>query len=378
MRFSVDQLARPLLDADPDASPAVRVRAAGRLMTLLENEPQRLPELYRAASAAGASADRLQPGMLVGITGAPGSGKSTLTDAVVTAYRARFPERRIGVVAVDPSSPFTGGAVLGDRVRMMRHATDPNVFVRSLASRGRLGGLSLGVKGVIRAMALAGCDLVLLETVGVGQSEVEVVRVADITLVVMAPGQGDSVQMLKAGLMEAGDFFVINKADRDGAAALYAQLLASLQLGERPVLAARDPAKLKAGVALPIAGCHVDTATAVDDLAMQARPGIEVHLVSAQEGTGIEPLLDSLENQRVVKQSTWAERRDRALHEEVREAILEAGRGRLERTLGTNGGMEAVVSRLLSGAATIEQIADEVLRMTARDDSVQGPAFEGR
>src|SRR5690606_7061023 len=163
-----------------------------------------------AVAAAGAPADRLQPGMPVGITGAPGSGKSTLTDALVAEHRARFPERKTGVVAVDPSSPFTGGAVLGDRARPVRHATDPRAFVRSLASRGRLGGLSLGVRGVVRAMALAGCDTVLLETVGVGQSEVEVVRVADLTLVVLAPGQGDGVQMLKAGLMEAGDFFVIN------------------------------------------------------------------------------------------------------------------------------------------------------------------------
>jgi LAO/AO transport system kinase len=132
----------------------------------------------------------------------------------VAEYRQRYPDRKLGVLAVDPSSPFTGGAVLGDRVRMMRHATDPNVFIRSLATRGHLGGLTLGVRGMLRVMGLIGCDLVLLETVGVGQSEVEVAGVADLVMVVMAPGQGDSVQMLKAGLMEVGDIFAINKADR--------------------------------------------------------------------------------------------------------------------------------------------------------------------
>ena len=162
------------------------LRAAARLMSIMTDQPQRLAELL-----AG-SRDWPQPRLVLGITGAPGSGKSTLTDHLATEFRKRHPDRRLGIVAVDPSSPFTGGALLGDRVRMMRHATDPGVFIRSLASRGHLGGLALGAKGVVRVMGLIGCDVVIVETVGVGQSEVEIAQSADYVMVVLAPGQGDS------------------------------------------------------------------------------------------------------------------------------------------------------------------------------------------
>lgn len=197
-----------------------RVRAAGRLMTLLEDCPQLLPSV-------SAELPR-RPGLVVGFTGAPGTGKSTLVDAVVAELRRRDTEVRIGVIAVDPSSPFTGGSVLGDRVRMMRHALDPLVFIRSLATRGQLGGLGPGVQGVLRVMALLDCDTVIIETVGVGQTEIEVARVADRVAVVLAPGAGDSIQMLKAGLMEVGDVFVVNKADAAGADALHRTLMQAL------------------------------------------------------------------------------------------------------------------------------------------------------
>ncbi|MBE3132632.1 MAG: methylmalonyl Co-A mutase-associated GTPase MeaB, partial [Acidobacteria bacterium] len=204
-------------------------------MTQLEDEPHRLPELFRAVAdtdgCRAAPPGCLLPRVVLGITGAPGSGKSTLADALVREYRQRHPDRRIGVIAVDPSSPFTGGAVLGDRVRMMRHATDPMVFVRSMATRGHLGGLTLGVRAVIRVMALIGCDVVMVETVGVGQSEIEVAGVADLVLIVLAPGQGDSIQLLKAGLMEIGDLFLVNKADRPEASHLHSYVLAMLKLG---------------------------------------------------------------------------------------------------------------------------------------------------
>ena len=224
---------RELVQAAAASGPG-SIRPAARLMTLVADAPWRLPEIYQATGSLEGidSARLLLPRLLVGVTGAPGSGKSTLTDGLIREYRRRQPDRRVGVVAVDPSSPFTGGAVLGDRVRMMRHATDPMVFVRSMASRGHLGGLALGVKGVIRVMGLIGCDVVFIETVGVGQSEVEVASVADLVMIVMAPGQGDSVQLLKAGLMEIGDVFLVNKADRPDAARLHSELLAMLRIAQ--------------------------------------------------------------------------------------------------------------------------------------------------
>jgi LAO/AO transport system kinase len=152
---------------------------------------------------------------VVGLTGPPGVGKSTTTSALVTALRRRG--RKVGVLAVDPSSPFSGGALLGDRVRMGEHATDEGVFIRSMASRGHLGGLAWSTPQALRVLDAAGCDVVLIETVGVGQSEVEVVALADTTVVLLAPGMGDGVQAAKAGILEVADIFAVNKADRDGA-----------------------------------------------------------------------------------------------------------------------------------------------------------------
>ena len=151
----------------------------------------------------------------MGLTGPPGVGKSTTTSALVTALRRRG--RKVGVLAVDPSSPFSGGALLGDRVRMGEHATDEGVFIRSMASRGHLGGLAWSTPQALRVLDAAGCDVVLIETVGVGQSEVEVVALADTTVVLLAPGMGDGVQAAKAGILEVADVFAVNKADRDGA-----------------------------------------------------------------------------------------------------------------------------------------------------------------
>lgn len=164
----------------------------------------------------------------VGVTGSPGVGKSTLVGELVTALRAQG--RRVGVLAVDPSSPFTGGAVLGDRVRMQRHATDPGVYIRSMASRGHLGGLSWATPQAVRVLDAAGFDVVVIETVGVGQSEVEVAGLADTTVVVLAPGLGDGVQAAKAGILEVADVLVVNKADRDGAGQVVRDLTAMLRL----------------------------------------------------------------------------------------------------------------------------------------------------
>jgi len=200
-------------------------RAVGRLISLVENASP----LLRDATAA------LMPyvghARVVGLTGSPGVGKSTTTSALVSAFRAR--DLRVGVLAVDPSSPFSGGALLGDRVRMQDHATDTGVFIRSMASRGHLGGLSWSTPQALRVLDAAGCDVVLVETVGVGQAEVEVASLADSTLVLVAPGMGDAIQAAKAGILEIADIFVVNKADRDGADQAARDLRHMLSLGER-------------------------------------------------------------------------------------------------------------------------------------------------
>jgi LAO/AO transport system kinase len=184
-------------------------RAVARLVSLVEDEAPELPEVMALLAPSGGRA------RVVGLTGAPGVGKSTATSALVSAYRARG--ERVGVVAVDPTSPFSGGALLGDRVRMQEHATDPGVYIRSMASRGHLGGLAWSTPQALHVLDGAGCDVVLVETVGVGQSEVEVAGLCDTVVVLLAPGAGDDVQAAKAGILEIGDVYVVNKADRDGA-----------------------------------------------------------------------------------------------------------------------------------------------------------------
>lgn len=211
------------------AAVQARGQALARLLTRIEAEdPVALAEAVRAEAASGGT------GHVVGLTGSPGVGKSTLTGALIQAVRARG--QSVGVLAVDPSSRKTGGAVLGDRLRMIGSAPDPEVFIRSIASRGRLGGLSTTTPAAVAALAGAGFDLVLVEAVGAGQSEIDIADVADTTVVVAAPGMGDSVQALKAGLLEVGDVFVVNKADRAGAGQTESQLRAMISGG-----APRDP-----------------------------------------------------------------------------------------------------------------------------------------
>jgi LAO/AO transport system kinase len=200
-------------------------RAVARLISLVEDaSPALRPVMAALAPLTGGAT-------VVGITGAPGVGKSTSTAALVTAYRRSG--KRVAVLAVDPSSPFSGGALLGDRVRMQDHATDAGVFIRSMASRGHLGGLAWATPQALRVLDAAGFDVILVETVGVGQSEVEVASSADTTLVLLAPGMGDGIQAAKAGILEIGDVYVVNKADRDGADQAVHELRHMLSLGER-------------------------------------------------------------------------------------------------------------------------------------------------
>jgi LAO/AO transport system kinase len=212
---------------------AGEARAVARLISLVEDES---PLLREVMAALAPLAGRAQ---VVGITGSPGVGKSTSTNALVTALRRSG--KRVGVLAVDPSSPFSGGALLGDRVRMGDHASDPGVYIRSMAARGHLGGLAWTTPQALRVLDAAGCDVVLVETVGVGQSEVEVAGLADTTLVLLAPGMGDGIQAAKAGILEIGDLYVVNKADRDGADQVRRELRGMLSLGERPEGAWRPP-----------------------------------------------------------------------------------------------------------------------------------------
>jgi LAO/AO transport system kinase len=210
----LQNLVERLLDGDR--------RALARMVTLIEND---MPVARRYLAELHMRAGNAQ---IVGVTGAPGAGKSTLVTHIVRELRRR--ERKVGVVAVDPSSPFSGGAILGDRIRMMELAGDPNVFIRSMASRGSVGGLAASTRDVVRAMDAAGYDPVIIETVGTGQAEVEVMRAAQTVLVITAPGMGDEVQAIKAGILEIADIFVVSKADKPGADQTVAELAMLLSL----------------------------------------------------------------------------------------------------------------------------------------------------
>ena len=228
-------------------------RALARLVSLAENGGPGLRPVMKALAPRSGRA------RVIGLTGAPGVGKSTVTAALVGTYRAR--DVKVGVLAVDPTSPFSGGALLGDRVRMQDHATDPGVFIRSMASRGHLGGLAAATPQALRVLDAAGFGAVLIETVGVGQAEVEIASLADTTLVLVAPGMGDAVQAAKAGILETGDIFVVNKSDHPGAQETVRDLRTML------AMASRGPADWKPPIVSTIATAGegiADLATALD------------------------------------------------------------------------------------------------------------------
>jgi len=206
------ELVKKILEGD--------VRSAARLMRGIEDgAPDAFEKMEKIYSHTGKA-------YIVGITGAPGGGKSTLVDTLITIFRQRG--MTVGVVAIDPTSPFTGGAILGDRVRMQKHSTDRGVFIRSVATRGWLGGLARAAVSIIHIMDAMGKEIILVETVGIGQQEVDVTRLADTSIFVLTPGSGDAIQMMKAGILEVADIFVINKADQEGASRLKLELQAML------------------------------------------------------------------------------------------------------------------------------------------------------
>jgi LAO/AO transport system kinase len=211
------ELARRVLDGDP--------RALARAATAIENRSAAAESLLKELFPHTGRAS------IIGITGAPGAGKSTLTDRLV--HELRREDKRVGVLAVDPTSPYTGGAFLGDRIRMLSHHADPGVFIRSMATRGHLGGLAAATTDMALLLDAAGKEVVLIETVGVGQDEVEIAKLADVTVVVLVPGMGDDVQVIKAGIMEIADVFVINKSDQPGPDRLEREILALQSLSTR-------------------------------------------------------------------------------------------------------------------------------------------------
>jgi LAO/AO transport system kinase len=289
-------------------------RPLARLLTAIEGGDPELRPLLPRLFAAGHGAH------VVGITGPPGSGKSTLVNALIGEWRRRG--RRVGVLAVDPSSPYTGGAIMGDRVRMMEHAADRDVFMRSMASRGELGGLAATTWSAAAALDAAGFDPILIETVGAGQSEVEIARLAETTVVVEVPEMGDEVQAIKAGLLEVADVIAVNKADRPGAQQAARQLRAMMSTAGGRVR--RQPPK--------------------------------IIMTTALSGDGVPALADEIEAHRRDGQGP-DQARERARHQ-IRRAIGEAATRRAEQGPAWQATVDAVASRDLDPATAADRLLD--------------------
>ena len=281
-------------------------RAIARAISLIEDENPASADLVRGIFGDTGRA------YLVGVTGPPGAGKSTLVDRLTTEWRAR--QQSVGVVAVDPTSPFSGGAVLGDRLRMQAHAQDQGVFIRSMATRGHLGGLARSTGDAALVLDAAGKDIIIIETVGVGQDEVDIVRTADISIVTLVPGTGDEVQALKAGIMEIADIFVVNKADREGADRLVASVEANLTLQTYASGEWRPPV-LKA---------------------------------IATTGAGVPELVDMVESFRAHSKGAQADRRRSRSEYRLRELVSQRFMDYLERHVLAPGEMAATVDRIAS------------------------------
>jgi LAO/AO transport system kinase len=285
---------------------------------------------------------------VLGVTGNPGAGKSTLTDRLISAFRARG--QRVAVVAVDPTSPFSGGAILGDRIRMQQHSADPEVFIRSLATRGALGGLTRSAADVVRVLDAWGADVVMVETVGVGQDELEITRMAHTTLVVMAPGLGDDVQAIKAGLLECAVVFAVNKADREGADGTMRDLELMIALGGE----------------ITRAGAHTRAHQATARQEVRHADGVWVPLIGrtvATRNQGIAELLEMLEKHRTWLATTElgaarrAARLAEAMHTHLRDALIDEAL----RTLGDrlDATVAAVGRRELDPYSAAEQLVAE-------------------
>ncbi len=346
------------MSEEPDRAPAVTDLAA----RVLANDPRAVARAMRLADDGSPAATPLLKALwphtgkawVLGVTGNPGAGKSTLCNGLVEAYRRGGD--RVGVVAVDPSSPYTGGAILGDRIRMARHTTDEGVFIRSLATRGHLGGLSRSARDIVRILDAAGYGVILVETVGVGQDELEIVGTAHSTLVVMAPGLGDEIQAIKAGLLECADVFAVNKADRDGADAVVRDLELMISLGNESLRALSN-----------VLG-HA-THTAADGFvpgapgpALTDRFPAAIVKCVATRGDGVPALVAALDAHRAWLERTDAgkARRRERLKDEVRGAFREALFDAAKRELGDRIDeiVGAVEGRRLDPYTAIERLLE--------------------
>ena len=329
-------------------------RALARTITRIENRSPGYRELVAALHEHTGSAQ------VIGITGAPGAGKSTLVDKLAAAYRDRGDT--VGVVAVDPSSPYTGGAVLGDRIRMASNVGDMEVFFRSMSARGQLGGLSMATADAVRALDAFGKDVILIETVGAGQNEVDVVRTADTVAVLVQPGSGDDVQTLKAGILEIGDVFVVNKADMDGAERTLAELEEMVHRRESPTKGLDTGHH---GFEVPE---HPDDSSNHGTSDGSARRDETEWMPAvlravATTGEGIDELIETVEAHAAhLRKSGESERRERLRYAEEIRTLVRSDIGDLAATeLDRRGGVETLAERVRRRETDPYTIADEVV-----------------
>jgi len=332
-----------------------KIPALARAISVAEDQRAGFEELLHELLQGEPVAKR------VGITGPPGAGKSSLLAAVATAYRGR--DERVGIVAVDPTSPFSGGALLGDRIRMNELATDPGIFIRSMASRGSLGGLATTTKEVLDLMDVFGFERVLVETVGVGQTELEITAAADTVVVVLVPESGDAIQAMKAGLMEIADIFVVNKADRPGAGRLAKEI--------------RQALHLRAGHGIEEGAGHhgVDLTQVARDARPTSTPSVDsagweipVLETNAVDGTGVDALMDAIEKHRAWLEASGelaARRRDRA-RGRVRDVVEREMRRAAWGSAEVQKRLDAGVERIAAGDGTPYSVARELLSLILR------------
>ena len=329
-------------------------RALARVISKIENRAPGYRSLVSAIYRHAGNAD------VIGITGSPGAGKSTLVDKLAETYRERGDT--VGVIAIDPSSPFTGGAVLGDRIRMASTVGDMDVFVRSMSARGTLGGLSTATADAVKAMDAFGKDKIIIETVGAGQNEIDIVRTADTVAVLVPPGSGDAVQTLKAGILEIADVFVVNKADRPGADRTVQELLEMIDLGDGSGFASTGAGGGHHGVGATVGegsdatrdGDHEDEST------HWTPPVVET---VATKGTGVESFIDELTAHRAHLETsgTLADRRRMRHAEEIRTLLREDVHALLARTLEDAGGVDELAEAVRRGETDPYSIAGEAL-----------------